>query len=791
MRKNMKTMNMIRTFAALLAVSAFMAVSCNDPMQEGPDNPDTPGTVKPVFPAQVEDNDVAPGETLTLTFEANMDWAVTVPSSTLQWFWIQDNSFKVDKVSGKIADGQKQSVTVQIGVSETEEFDMNRSCEVTLTMGGESKVIAKYMRPAKNRTLAVYAAKVSGEEFVTSGAGSYEYESAESASLDLIWSASDADFRMPVKVDANCEWTLEKPEWLDVQVPESTAGSVEIVFTGASVNAASGKVTFKAGDSVLKEMNVSVPACGEVKVYSTQIDENGEFCFDENGDYLYTADPVNALTLVWPGSDYRMPVKVDAKCDWTVEMPEWLVISYKDEAPEKNTGTITFNFMGDPMKYPLEDATGNVVFKFKGETVHQIAVTIPGCYDKFSFGVDMSLSEWEFNAAGQLMTSVGFQDLAASAWMTGTESASVVLVEMKDGKKVSENPEWIVMDVEAFVQGAEVLQQRAVSFTVTVNEGAEREAYLLFCRDGNTDGFFAADGSLDEAMSRYAVRIFQYGSDMDYVTMTSSEESMAAGGATFKESANPNLVRWFGATDYRYELTYSNVYARDNAFMSFSKPYEKCKVYNGARVEKTSADFWLTFTPNNEDKNGGVIDMYLNMDAPSKKETGYIVFEDKDGSVLAIIECIFDPELVADAEVKIEFTEQSAQYAEMLGFTLEHLTEGDLFDQYTDGMNPVYHLKYTMSGMPLSVKIPATVKTHNVNPYGLRTSFRVNNLVYDEYFGPHDLLGEVETNEEGAVEIYMSMPEDSAETMIQGNINFVNAGGSTVVILVCTLDLGE
>jgi hypothetical protein len=95
-----------------------------------------------------------------------MDWTVTVPSATFQWFWIQDGSFKAEKVSGKVAEGQKETVTVQIGVSDTEEFDMNRSCEVTLTMGGESKVIAKYMRPAKNRTISVYAAAVEGGELV-------------------------------------------------------------------------------------------------------------------------------------------------------------------------------------------------------------------------------------------------------------------------------------------------------------------------------------------------------------------------------------------------------------------------------------------------------------------------------------------------------------------------------------------------------------------------------------------------------------------------------------------------
>ena len=782
-------MNIIRTFAALFAVGALMAASCNNPT---PDGPDGPVVVKPEFPSVVEDNDVAPGETLTLTFQANMDWTVSVPSSNLQWFWIQDNSFKVDKVSGKVAEGQKESVTVQIGVSETEEFDMNRSCDVTLTMGGESKVIAKYMRPAKNRTLAVYAVKVEGNEFVTGADGLYEYSDSEASSLDLIWSMAAADFRMPVKVDANCEWQVETPEWLDVQVPEHTTGSIELVFTGASIEAATGTIAFKSGSSVLKELNVTVPACGEVEVYATQIDENGEFVFQDSGDYLYTTDPVEAITLVWPGNDFRMPVMVDAKCDWTLDLPEWLVAKYSEDAPARKTGVVTFNLMGDPMKYPLEETTADIVFKFDGQEIHKVAVTIPGCADKFSFGLDMGLTAWEFNTAGQLMTSVGYQDLAATASIFGTKDATVMAVEVMDGKQVAENPAWIILDVDAYVQGGEVLQERSISLKVAENTGEEREAYLLFCKDGNTDAFFAADGSLIEEMTGQSVHIIQHGSDMEYVTMISTEEQMSTSGAAFGVSENPRLTGWFGDTEFIYTLTYANVYARDNAFMSFSKPYSSYKVFNAGRKDMTGTEgFWLTFTPNGAENNGGVIDMYMDMDAPDKKETGYVVFYDADGSVLAIIECIFDPEIIIDTDVNLEFTEQSAMYAEMMGFTLEQLTEGELFDAYYDGMSPVYHLRYTMSGMPMWIKIPARVKKHNVNPYGLRSSFRVNNLVYDEYFGPNDIMGEIETNDEGAVEIYMSMPEGSTDTMIRGNINFVDASDATVVILICTLDLGE
>ncbi len=782
-------MNIKRIFAALFAVSAFMAVSCNNPE---PDGPDKPGTVKPVFPSVVEDNDVAPGDVLTLTFEANMDWTVSVPSSTLQWFWIKDDAFKLDKVSGKVADGKNESVTVQIGVSENEEFDTNRSCEVTLTMGGESKVIAKYMRPAKNRTLAVYAAEFDGSAFVTGTDGGYQYETSEASSLDLVWSEADADFRMPVKVDANCEWQLETPEWLEVQVPESTVGSIDLVLLGASVDAADGKIVFKAGDSVLKEINVSVPECGEIEVYSTQIDENGEFLFGTDGDYLYTADPVESITLVWPGSDFRMPVKVDAKCDWTLELPEWLVVKYSGDAPSKHSGVVNFNLMGDPFKYPLEDTTEDIEFKFKGETVHTVAVTIPGCRDMFGFGLGMALTSWEFNTAGQLMTAVGFQSLPAAAWIMGTKDAGAVAVEMNGGKKVSENPEWITLDVQAYVQGGEVLQQREISLVVNENSGEKREACLVFAKDGNIDIFFEADGTPKENLADNSVHIVQYGSDMDYVIMNSSEEDMNAAGAMFEESDNPRLTSWFGNTDFRYTLTYTNVYARDNAYMSFARPYASYKIFNTGRTDVTSdPDYWLKFTPSNESNSGGVIDMFSGMEAPDRKDTGYIVFYGTGGDVLAIIECVFDPSAVSSGDVLISFTEQSAQYADMLGFTLEHLTSGPLYDTYFDGVAPVYHLTYTCEGMPMSVKLPSNVKKHNVNPWMLKDAIRVNNVPYDTDLGPSSAIGEITLDDEGAVEIYMNIPEGSDKTMIRGNINFLDASDAVIVVLVCTLDLRE
>lgn len=778
-------MKKISLYMILVAAVAMFA-SCDRK------EPETPETVTPTFPAVVENYNVVPGETLTLTFEANMDWSVSVPASDLQWFWIQDASFKVDKVSGKVASGSKESVTVMIGVSDKEEFDQNRTCDVTLTMGEESKVIAKYMRPAKSRTLAVYAAKVENGGFVMTEAGAYEYDAAEASSLDFIWSDAEADFMMPIRVEANCEWTMEVPEWLSVQVPETTTGVLDLVLTGAALEASTGKVVFKVGETVLKEISVSVPSCSEIDVYSTQIDEAGEFRFDEEGDYLYSENPVEGVTLVWPGSDFRMPVMVDAKCDWTLELPAWAKAVYLEEEPQEKAGVMHFTLMGNPLLYPLEETTSNMVFKYKGQTIKEIALTIPGAADKFSYNIEMSLTEWEFNAAGELMTTAGYQSVAAAATIYGTANSTVKVVEIVDGKKSEEDPAWISMDLQTYDKSADVLQHRTVTVTPSVNEGATREAYVLFCKDGyDSDVYFAADGSLNEEMSRYAVRLTQHGSDMDYVTMISSEAAMAEAGASFAVSENPRLTTYFGDTKYKYTLTYTDVYARDEAYMSLAKPFASYKIFNGTRKDVTAdATFWLKFTAD-ETKTSGVVDMYMDMTLPAKAQTAYLVFYDEAGATLAIIECVFDPTAMVQDAITVEFTEQSASVAAQLGFTLEKLTEGEIFDMYYDGKNPVYHLTYTDAEHPLSIKIPSNVKSHNVNPWELKNNFRVNDVIYDEFFGPNGVMGEVVMGEDSSVTVHMSMPEEAAGTMIRGNINFLSGSGSTMFILVCTLDLAQ
>ena len=715
-------MKKINIILAALAALAFFA-SCEKPEPDGPDTPEITVT----FPALVEDYEVSPGEKLALTFTPSKDWTIAVPSDNLQWFWIADGTFKLDQRSGKAS---TEPVTVNIGVSETEEFDMNRSCDVTLTIGEESKVIAKYMRPAKERTLALYMAELddAGEFKLDEDGVSYVYGTAEAASVTLAWSASDADFRAPLRVESNGEWTVTYPDWLTVNVPEKTTGVTEIILTGSSLEEVSGKIAFKAGDRVMKEIDVTLPSCKGLDV-RTAVYEDEEFKFADEGGYLWTEDAVEEFSLVWLGSDFRMPVSISSRCEWTISLPEWL----SAELPEKTAGNVSFTIMGVPSKYPLEDATDKIVFKYEDAVIHEVEVTIPGCKDIMSYSLGMALTALDFNAAGDVMTSTGYEDVDVTATLFGTSEVSVAAFEMAGGKYVTDKaPEWMTITVSNFntADGASVLQEREVMISVSENNSDERSAILLFVPhslNGKADSFLTEDKTaVKEEYQSYAVRVSQL-SNKFVITMSSTDEEMADAGASFVEASSEKkseLVAAFGATDNVYVLTYDNVYALDAARMMMSREFSDVKVFDSSKTDQSAAaDFWLAFNYDTDAKSAGVVEMYFNSDPaalpplPSAPSTGYVVFYDSTGAVLAIVECVSpwkEEEIVTppgdedggvdDGKIRDEYGNvyveapsyfSDPEAAAQSGAKIYELESGPYYDQYSEYQCPILLLEYT------------------------------------------------------------------------------------------------
>lgn len=643
----MKKNNISGFFAALVMGSALFAASCEKPSEETP---------APEFPQLIEKT-VAPGESVTIPVQANLDWEISVPENGLQWFWIQDGAFQLYRLSGKAGEAE-----VVIGVSATEEFDNDRVCEVTMTMGGESKVIARLVRPSKEKHLTVYAAVVvDGEVQFNETGDSYLYETEEAESLDMIWTGSE--FRLPIKVESNYNWSIKTPEWARVDVPSDGVGEKNLIVYGV------------------------------------------------------------------------------------------------------------------PSAYPLDAASGKLQFMSGEKVVKEYTVNIPGCKDIFSYKMDMSITELEFNYQGQIKVATGFIDGPATGYVSGADGIRVIALSRNESGFSADAPSWLEVNVAEYdrTEGADVLQQRNFTVSVALNEGDNRYAALLFLPPTLTaaasDLFEGTE--IKEEYKQYSVPVTQLSSDQEFISMLANPSDMAAGGATFAVSENEDLYSRFGQTRYAYELVYTNQYARDNARMIFTSAVTSYKVFDENGFLSMTLD---------EDMKGGVVDM-----VSETAQTGHVVLYGATGNVLAVIECRFDPEEIIGEVADVAFIGESVMYAPMVGATLEDVSEDPSFSQYREGQALVYHLRYTMPAMPMTISIPSSIKKHTVNPYMFRHNIRVNDLKYDEDF-VNGVLGGVALVD-GGVTIYMEMPE--GRDYLRGNIIFSNSADETILVLVCTLDLRE
>ena len=212
-------------FAAAFVVGLSAAVACQKDSE--------PEKIAPVFPSEVIEQNVEAGATVEVTFDANQDWELSIPAAEQNKYWLDDAGVPASKVTGKAG-----AQTVSVVFSEDQYYDANVLCEVTLSMGGQSKVIAKFTRLAINRTLEVYTAETSEWGFKNT------YTAEKATALALTTFEGDVTYTQRIKVLANFNWNLSLPEWCEGQIkvaagetaPESLSGTagqaVEIELVG-------------------------------------------------------------------------------------------------------------------------------------------------------------------------------------------------------------------------------------------------------------------------------------------------------------------------------------------------------------------------------------------------------------------------------------------------------------------------------------------------------------------------------------------------------------------------------
>lgn len=305
------------TFAAVAASLLILAVACDEPAPVEP--------AAPVFPELVENYAVAPGDTLELTFTPNMDWEVSVPEDTMDFFWIIDDSFQYSKISGKASE---EAVTVKIGVSEKTDF-VNRATTVRLTMGGETRIIAKYMRPAAGKSIQLYTCQVDENgAWIFAEDGSYSYGSEEADTVKLVYTGSD--MRLPIKVVSNFDYSISMPEWARADIPELKVGSKEFIVYGVPskypLDDAFGTIEIRSGEEVVKKYVIMIPGCGDI--FSFGVNLVTTLDFNENASFLTALGYMDGPVEGWVNGSSNVNIvafeKKNDKYSLSSVNPKWL-----------------------------------------------------------------------------------------------------------------------------------------------------------------------------------------------------------------------------------------------------------------------------------------------------------------------------------------------------------------------------------------------------------------------------------------------------------------------------------
>lgn len=323
-----------------MAVVLFAGVSCED---------ETPMDNAPRFPELVTDNDVVPGSELTLTIHPNMAWSISVPKECYEWFKIQDGRFKVQTLSGVSSDAP---VEIKIWTTDEESFSL-RSCQVRMTMGGETKTIAEYTLRAKEKTIETYLASTTESGAFEYADGNYVYQDAPMGSddvIELVWDANDKRYIFPVKVIANYEWSVEFPEWALADIDaETKIGTTAFEIYGVSsklpMENTDGEISFISGEAVIKTFKVRIP--GSKDIFTWTLGGNTSLNFDHaqyfhSGEGSSTKEPVQGIMFGPAASRVAVFEKTDAvltpvQNPWlNVELSQWDSLEGADVLQTRN-----------------------------------------------------------------------------------------------------------------------------------------------------------------------------------------------------------------------------------------------------------------------------------------------------------------------------------------------------------------------------------------------------------------------------------------------------------------------
>jgi hypothetical protein len=297
----------------------------------------TPEPEAPSFPEAVTEA-VLPGNEFTLNIAPNYDWEVSLSESSVAYFQIKDGQNAAYRVRGTAGEH-----SIVIAVADVQLFDEQPVCEVTMTMQGQSKVIATLTMTATERVLKIYPVAIEDGAFAyaTEGEQTYAYLETEVTAdgMTMIWPAEMALYSTRVKVESNFNWIVDgAPEWI-TPIEGGTAGVTELWIKGDEtkypLSAQSATLNFidaVATDKLVSSLKITIPAATDIFTVEG-LTEKTEFNFQGHiyssmiGEYVEGGAIATVL-----GVDGSAVVAVEfteaAGLVQAALNPQWLTIDY-------------------------------------------------------------------------------------------------------------------------------------------------------------------------------------------------------------------------------------------------------------------------------------------------------------------------------------------------------------------------------------------------------------------------------------------------------------------------------
>lgn len=237
---------------------AALAVACSEDDDVAPE--------APLFPAVQTYTIATAGENCTFTLQPNLDWIVSIPTTAeiTNWFYLDDGGYPTYSLHGKAG----ESVQVVVATNHKTEFDVTHTVDVSLTMGGQTEVVATITLGHDERQLTICPVMLDDEGYFMMDTDGYQYDEAgvSSEGVTMVWPEGMSSFQTRLKVTSNFGWMVANmPAWVQA-ISKAEAGVTELWLQGNARNyplqAASEELQFVDAaqpEKVVATMKLSIP----------------------------------------------------------------------------------------------------------------------------------------------------------------------------------------------------------------------------------------------------------------------------------------------------------------------------------------------------------------------------------------------------------------------------------------------------------------------------------------------------------------------------------------------------